>query len=276
MIHTKAQSINKEMTGSPNKSMNRLCSELDGKETQNVLFCFIFQKLPWLLVKWIKNISIEQIEIAYINRMDDLVRKAEETLDINDYNNAMLYLRNITDESKRKEYEKILSEIKSQIDEMNAIVEEPEIDQSEIVETARKYIGQNVGRDCSGFVKYNVLRPLNYLQDDISSASGYCDGRSRGSYGMYLKYKEKGQEVWHRDSGRHPQCLCLYPPGRRRHALFRRRRTPGDLRHAHADRVSRQGHTECALCRHPLFRRHPSGHRRIGPGLFPDGQAGPG
>ncbi len=162
----------------------------------------------------IKNISIEQIEIAYINRMDDLVRKAEETLDINDYNNAMLYLRNITDESKRKEYEKILSEIKSQIDEMNATVEEPEIDQSEIVETARKYIGQNVGRDCSGFVKHNVLRPLNYLQDDISSASGYCDGRSRGSYGMYLKYKEKGQEVWHRDSSaRKPSDILNTFPG---------------------------------------------------------------
>lgn len=40
------------MIGSPNESMNRFCSELDGKETQNVLFWFIFQKLPWLLVKW--------------------------------------------------------------------------------------------------------------------------------------------------------------------------------------------------------------------------------
>ncbi len=63
--------------------------------------------------------SIDDIQNIYLNKMEELVSKAEETLDINDYNNAMLYLSNIKDEEKKKELEERLKLVKEQIDEMN-------------------------------------------------------------------------------------------------------------------------------------------------------------
>ena len=60
----------------------------------------------------ISGINKETIKQAYNNKMDSLISKTEETLDINDYNNAYLYLNNITNEEKKKEYEDKLKNIK--------------------------------------------------------------------------------------------------------------------------------------------------------------------
>ena len=156
----------------------------------------------------LKVVSTDEINILYSKKMDELMSRLRETTEVYDYTNALSYLKNIKNESKRSEYQQELDEIKEQID-LKYAPNDPEIDQSEIVETARQYISKDVERDCSGFVKWTVLRPLNYLQDDISSASGYCDGRSRGSYGMYLKYLEKGNVVWQRDSSARSMSQAL-------------------------------------------------------------------
>ena len=49
--------------------------------------------------------SDETITNAYISKTERLVLKAEKTLNINDYNNAYVYLKNVKNEEKRKAYE---------------------------------------------------------------------------------------------------------------------------------------------------------------------------
>ena len=160
----------------------------------------------------LKDISKEEIAILYENKMVDLLNIVERTLDINDYNNASNYLDNIKDTNKYKQYSRRLDEVKVLIDENHRIPENPTIDQSEIVEEARSHIGKNVGLDCSGFVKM-VLRKFNYIDDEIAKTSGFCDGRSRGSYGMYKKYLEKGRVVWQRptDAKNMAESLATFP-----------------------------------------------------------------
>ena len=51
------------------------------------------------------NVSDETITNAYISKTERLVLKAEKTLNINDYNNAYVYLKNVKNEEKRKAYE---------------------------------------------------------------------------------------------------------------------------------------------------------------------------
>lgn len=72
-------------------------------------------------------------------------------------------------------------------------------DGKEMVEYAMQFKNKDVGTDCSGFVK-KVLKKFNHLDSGVASTSGYCDGKSRGSYGMYLYYKKNGQLVWERSS----------------------------------------------------------------------------
>jgi hypothetical protein len=150
------------------------------------------------------EVSDEAITKLYNDKIEKLVLKVEKTLNIYDYTSAVNYLDSVSNkylnESKKTEYRKRLDEIKKIIDEKAAVQNPPEIDRSDIVNEARKYIGQTIGLDCSGFVKHKVLKPLNYLQPEIANTSAPCQGRSRGSYGMYLKYREKGQEVWHRSN----------------------------------------------------------------------------
>lgn len=72
-------------------------------------------------------------------------------------------------------------------------------DAEEMVAYAMQFKGKDVETDCSGFVK-KVLKKFNHLDDEMKSTSGYCKERSRGSYGMYLLYKKRGQIVWERSS----------------------------------------------------------------------------
>ena len=65
--------------------------------------------------------SIADLQEAYENKMEELVSKAEETLEINDYNNAKLYLKNIKDEEKKAVYEERLAEVYEKIKEKQKI-----------------------------------------------------------------------------------------------------------------------------------------------------------
>jgi predicted peptidase len=66
--------------------------------------------------KCITITSVEEIDKIYEQRMEQLVSKAEETLNINDYNIAYNYLKYIRDKDKRQGYEERLEKVKSQID----------------------------------------------------------------------------------------------------------------------------------------------------------------
>ena len=66
----------------------------------------------------LSNITDEKIENAYIERIEDLISLAEETFDMNDYNNAYKYLKNIKDVEKKSEYELRLSNLLNVIDEL--------------------------------------------------------------------------------------------------------------------------------------------------------------
>ncbi len=63
------------------------------------------------------NITVETINNAYNNREEELVKKAENTLSLSDYNNGVNYLVNIKDKDKKAEYEKRLESVKDKIDE---------------------------------------------------------------------------------------------------------------------------------------------------------------
>lgn len=93
------------------------------------------------------------------------------------------------------------------------VSEEPGLpDADEMVAYAMQFKNKNVGTDCSGFVK-RVLRQFNHIDSKMSSTSGYCDGRSRGSYGMYLLYKQRGLIMWERSSSAKTteQALKTFP-----------------------------------------------------------------
>ena len=70
--------------------------------------------------KCLIGISSKKIETIYTDKAEQLVSKAEETLNINDYVNSKNYLTNIKDNSKRESYETRLEKVKEQIDNIRA------------------------------------------------------------------------------------------------------------------------------------------------------------
>ena len=60
--------------------------------------------------------TIEQVNEIYENKIESLISKAEETLELYDYSSAYNYLNNIKNEDKRVYYEEKLKNIKEQID----------------------------------------------------------------------------------------------------------------------------------------------------------------
>lgn len=63
--------------------------------------------------------TVDEINAIYEEKMEALVLKVEETLNIYDYNNAYSYLNNIKNEEKRNSYEERLKIVKEKIDELN-------------------------------------------------------------------------------------------------------------------------------------------------------------
>ena len=71
----------------------------------------------------LKIVSKEEIQLSYEEKLNKLISSAENTLNINDYNNAINYLNHIKDNDKRKNYEQYLATIKEKIDEKNKVVD---------------------------------------------------------------------------------------------------------------------------------------------------------
>ncbi len=66
--------------------------------------------------KCLGNITSETIEAAYDEKAEELVKRAEETLDKNDYNNALSYLSNVKEEDKKVQFIERLEAVKDKID----------------------------------------------------------------------------------------------------------------------------------------------------------------
>ena len=115
---------------------------------------------------------------AYEDKMEKLVSKAEETLNIYDYNNAQLYLKNIKDEEKRKSFEEQLKSIKEKIDEANKKIEN---DIKEIADNVTPGVftpddGPEV--KCNNSGKYNkcspktgIFGPFSYYDSEPNSTT---------------------------------------------------------------------------------------------------------
>ncbi len=71
--------------------------------------------------KCIKDISPTKIQQVYTDKAESLVKKAEETLNIGDYTNAMNYMPNVKDENKRASYEERLAAVKELIDKERVV-----------------------------------------------------------------------------------------------------------------------------------------------------------
>ena len=63
------------------------------------------------------DITHETIIVAYTNQMENLTKKAEESLNISDYNTALSYLYNIENENERNQFEERLKKVKEKIEE---------------------------------------------------------------------------------------------------------------------------------------------------------------
>ena len=66
----------------------------------------------------LKSLSREEINEMYDKVMEDLVVRAEDSLGISDYSNAISYLTNIKDEKKRQEYSDRLAAVNEKIEEL--------------------------------------------------------------------------------------------------------------------------------------------------------------
>ena len=70
----------------------------------------------------LRVVSVSEIQTAYKNKMEELMLRAEENVDMDNYNVAYRYVKNIKDGDARKEYEERLKEVKTIIDESNKVV----------------------------------------------------------------------------------------------------------------------------------------------------------
>lgn len=111
----------------------------------------------------LSDITEEKIRIAYSEMERDLVEKAEETFNIYDYNNALIYLDNIKDPEERKEYEEKLKVIKEQIDA---------ISKARLLRSSSGYPTETYGRcdfveKSAGGMRYGLCVPSEYKNQKI-------------------------------------------------------------------------------------------------------------
>ena len=120
--------------------------------------------------KCISGATIEKIETAYETKMSNLVATAETTLKYSDYSKALLYLSNIKDEAKKKEYSEKLEVIKEKINELDK-EQEPDIPSSQDtpsdgmpyiqdeVTSGKVYVDAGTGSGCNKSGGYNLCAP---------------------------------------------------------------------------------------------------------------------
>lgn len=80
---------------------------------------------------------------------------------------------------------------------------------NEVAKIALTYVGKDTGRDCSGFVRL-VLRTAGYTSE-FSGVS--CEGKTRGSNGMYVNMTNNNRIVWKRTSGINKETAMQTFPG---------------------------------------------------------------
>ena len=111
----------------------------------------------------VRNISLDEIKIAYSEMERDLVQKAEESFNIYDYNNAIIYLDNVKDPEERKEFAEKLATIKEQIDILN---------KAKFSDGGSGYPSKTYGKcdfveKSAGGMSYGICVPSEYKNESI-------------------------------------------------------------------------------------------------------------
>ncbi len=153
--------------------------------------------------KCLGNITKETIELAYEKQEEILVSKAEESVDLNDYNNGISYLLNINDKTKKEEFQKRLDEVYKKIEEnrpkkpsgstMSGTVDgetgsytfDGDGTQNEVIKTLNgEYIIAKTKADLPSYVSYIASKKLYQASD--SKYNDKCLGFSEmHSWGYY-------------------------------------------------------------------------------------------
>jgi predicted peptidase len=115
--------------------------------------------------KCIVGISSEKLQQAYEDKAERLVSKAENTLNINDYVNAMNYMPNVKDKDKRRGYEERLEIVKALIDE--ARKPEEKVDYSNF-----KWTYYKPGTGPASKIYKNTISYAIYAPEDVSALNG--------------------------------------------------------------------------------------------------------
>ncbi len=109
------------------------------------------------------NITKEDISQAHIEYLNNLIKKAEESLDKTDYNNALVYLNNIKDEETRNEFYEKLQLIKEKIDGSNGSK-----DDSPTTGYPNKTYGKcDFVEKNAGGMRYGLCVPSEYKNESI-------------------------------------------------------------------------------------------------------------
>ncbi len=120
------------------------------------------------------NITVETINNAYNNREEELVKKAEETNSLTDYNNGINNLISIKDQNKKAEYQQRLNEVKKKIDEEN---ESKRNTNNRIITDYIMFLGDS---RTSAYDYYSKEMGMDLTKDKIIARSGT-------SYDSYFK-----------------------------------------------------------------------------------------
>ena len=111
----------------------------------------------------LKTYSIDEIQDMYIDREEEYVSKAEETVDFNDYSVALINLNNIKDETKKEEFSNRLANVKTLIDEKNK-------------QSATSSYSTGYGRDIPVTTELNTACMYIFNEDTAKVRLSTCDG----------------------------------------------------------------------------------------------------
>ena len=131
------------------------------------------------------NVTMAEVNVSYENKMERLIKRAEETLNMNDYNAAKGYLKNIKDETKRKEYEKRLDAIYQKILEtMKLKIVSVDVEDSVVKIEATSGVKKVAGYYFSSIEKTPNLDGFDWIETDETTFSIV---KFPGTYYLYAK-----------------------------------------------------------------------------------------
>ena len=117
--------------------------------------------------KCLEPITLNQIYDSFVLNEEQLVTKAEETLDIGAYNSATTYLSNVSDANKKKEFSDRLKAVKSKIDASNKKDDNPKKSDNEKGYPSQTYGKCEFVQKSAAGMTYGLCVPENYTNQNI-------------------------------------------------------------------------------------------------------------